>query len=625
MKKLFILAMAFGLAACATNEEPVVTPETSDAEANFLTIRIAAANGGTRADELPSTDNGDFVAGDPTTESKVSKVRFFFFYSNGTAAPVDAGGSTSFVDFTVPTDGFDTNGSDMPNTVESILTATVIISRNVDKATGKVSDMPDEVIAVLNPNTVVDALTGMVTRDAVVGKVGKYEEHEAGTFVMSSSVYAENTTGAVSLADKLYPTKETAEANPVTVYVERLVAKVDLSYGQATDSENNLTATKLAKEGDDNYYAFSTGVYNNNTGEQNDDDLIYVHFDRFAATATANESYLVKHVNAAWPNEANTSANLFKTPYQPWSMSQFVRSFWAYNPSATTEGFEIEYGTYEDIDNPFTYEASATNVIYLPENAGKGAGEAPEYADATTETPTQVIIAATLVDKSGNAIPLAEYAGNKITVSTLKAAYLNNLTTKPWYTKNDGTSYSEIDEDAIEIVTAGSLNPDLLDPSTEDAKEGGRYYVFVQLTETAADYTWYSEDPTELSDEKSEVEMDSDDVDALLKGLGHAKVWEGGKTYYYFDIRHLATPTFSGDLEGDALATAKKNATGYYGVVRNHAYQTKITKLVGLGTPVYDPTEKIIPEVPEEDEMFLAAEIKILAWRIVNQDVELTW
>ena len=60
--------------------------------------------------------------------------------------------------------------------------------------------------------------------------------------------------------------------------------------------------------------------------------------------------------------------------------------------------------------------------------------------------------------------------------------------------------------------------------------------------------------------------------------------------------------------------------------MRNHIYDANITKLTGLGTPVYNPDEIIYPEKPiDDEETFIAAQINILSWRIVKNDVELDW
>ena len=87
-----------------------------------------------------------------------------------------------------------------------------------------------------------------------------------------------------------------------------------------------------------------------------------------------------------------------------------------------------------------------------------------------------------------------------------------------------------------------------------------------------------------------------------------ADIRVNGKTYYYVPIRHLG-----------AAATNP----AYYGVVRNHYYQINLQSLKGFGSSVYNPDREIIPVIPAEETSFLAAQINVLQWRVVSQDVNL--
>jgi hypothetical protein len=79
-------------------------------------------------------------------------------------------------------------------------------------------------------------------------------------------------------------------------------------------------------------------------------------------------------------------------------------------------------------------------------------------------------------------------------------------------------------------------------------------------------------------------------------------------TYYWTDIKHLGAA----------------NKTGEFGVVRNHAYKVNITDIKGYGTPVYDGTTGfIVPDKPEDIKTYVAAEIRILSWRLVENDYPL--
>ena len=87
-----------------------------------------------------------------------------------------------------------------------------------------------------------------------------------------------------------------------------------------------------------------------------------------------------------------------------------------------------------------------------------------------------------------------------------------------------------------------------------------------------------------------------------------AQIRTEGRVYYYTPIRHLA---------------ATDTKLGYYGVVRNHSYKINLQAVSGFGTPVYDPEKVIDPTLPEEKDIFLAARINVLSWRVVKSNVNL--
>ena len=87
-----------------------------------------------------------------------------------------------------------------------------------------------------------------------------------------------------------------------------------------------------------------------------------------------------------------------------------------------------------------------------------------------------------------------------------------------------------------------------------------------------------------------------------------ALVYKEGMTYYYTDIKHLGTA--DSDTE--------------FGVVRNHVYKVNISAISGYGTPYYEGNiEYIKPEKPVDVTSYVAAEVKILSWRVVAGNYEL--
>ena len=612
MKKLIYLAMAFGLVACQAEKVDVNGGLEGKVETNFLSINIMAANGGgTRAnyDSQSGYEDGN------DDESQVDEILIYFFDNKGAGAPVDANGSTSVKNMTIGADA----GNDAPN-VEHKLTATVVLQRTVDRNTGTIVDLPTEAIVVVNPNGKVKALgtDALVSKKALLDCIDDLGDAEAGKFIMSSTVYEDKGEKqiAVSLEGHLAPTTEAAIKNPVKVYVERVVAKVALGLKENLADGDNLIDTKV---------------------EYGNGKKIYVRFEGWNVTATADKSRLIKEINPAWPNSFTDANNLFKTAYEPWNYANFYRSFWAVNPADV----QLQYGPYRtttkvhnpgEITNANGNPANANGVFgpgaklftYLQENAGKELGTlSNNYAEAANAAPSQVIIAGTLVNSDGDPIELVEYADKKFDYADLDRLFLSYLQPRYWHNDPESSDgFKQIGKEDIEFETAWSSG------DADGEPDSPRYHVYAKLTEAAAGYTWYKENPKGADgtvDNSKKVE--ADDVIAALKALGHAKVWKSGMTYYFLDIRHLASPEIEGltpDKDGYKVADAAK-VPGFYGVVRNHVYKTTINSLFGLGTPVYDPDEVIIPQIPKDEEVYLAAEINILSWRIVDHGYDLNW
>ena len=88
----------------------------------------------------------------------------------------------------------------------------------------------------------------------------------------------------------------------------------------------------------------------------------------------------------------------------------------------------------------------------------------------------------------------------------------------------------------------------------------------------------------------------------LLANVVPALLYTNGMTYYFTDIKHLGNT---------------------YGVVRNHLYDININSITGYGTPVSSDNVIDNPQMPEEYFTYVAAEINILPWRVVSNDIDL--
>ena len=562
-----MLMAAAAFVGCSNDDEIAGSNGTSgETETNYLSVNIVPTSGATRAAGDKYDEGGDKYEDGLTTENTVDMVRFYFFDARGNASKIKYTGE-SYYDWEKPEVG----GENHPETVEKLLAATIVIQSTVSNDADEddnVNLLPVSIIAILNPTAEILALTNPTVdelNEVVEDYAAEANKEKDAKFVMSNSIYALNSEKmeAVSVEGHVYSTKEAAEENPVQIYVERTVAKVRMQIGlEEVDKE----------EADD--MDETTPIYE--TGEEG----IYVKFLGWNVTATMPQAYLMKAINPTW--------NMSFT----WNVSDYHRSFWAGIPAE----MESQYGDFYDAK---LFDFGTKNYTYTQENAQENTKTGVVGAAAATTAPTQVILAAQLVNKSGKPLTVVEYAGLKVTEEAAIAALADaaNVYKK---TQDGGKDvYTKITPEDVKLATA-------MTAGAADQNKAGRYFVYIQMDkETFADGNWCIGKA-----ENTQPAASVEEINAELVKAGRAKVWSEGYTYYYFDIRHLAT---------------SEEAPGYYGVVRNHIYDATVKTLQGLGTPVYDPEEVIYPEHPEKEDTFVGAQINILSWHIVNNNVDLVW
>ena len=308
------------------------------------------------------------------------------------------------------------------------------------------------------------------------------------------------------------------------------------------------------------------GLYN--TGATYNGAPVYAQVLGWGVTNNTKECNLIKSINPAW---------VTTVPFTGWNKAENFRSYWATTTAAPAHNL-----TFNDLKD---HNGEAD---YYFENTKPSADANSVVAGEGNQTP-QLLVAAQLVDKDGKAITLGEWYGVQYTIEDLKTVMINTVTSKLFKklvtTEGEGetqttkTTYISIDKNDVVFEQMPSTTAD------------NRYEVVVK-TKSGVDY--YNAAGTKLSDE---------DAQDILDGISPAKMWTEGYTYYYTDIKHYGSTT---------------------GIVRNHWYEINLKTITGLGTPVYNPELVIIPEIPEEDDAaYLAAQINILSWALVSQDVNL--
>ena len=542
-------------AACANDEMPGGNnlPQGNGEQA-FIAVRLAAPNAMTRAFQDGKNE-----------ENAVTTARFYFFNNEGTAVTVD--NSVNYKDVTT-TFSDATSPADESGNVEEISNAVLVLEN--------ATVWPEKMVVVLNPPTELNASKSLSDLRAAADD---YASEESGKFVMSNAVYATSSgtqVDAVDLAGYITNNKDAAEGNPVTVYVERVLARVDVAC--TSSLETDKTDGTGTQQNEINGYS----------GENGTNEIQAVIKGWTLANRNA-ESHLLKSLST-WGN--NTSITVSENPATSWTFANWNdatnhRSYWAHTDDVTAT--KLENDSYDDIlkDN-----STFAETAYCQENTGDG---------AATEL---VAIAELQVD--GQKTDIAKYAGQYWTVDNLLAQFANQiLAGKIYYKAASG-----------EPTTATALPAGALKLRPRNSNETSTVAAYEAVLDLKAAYqTGY----TFYSDADGSDELQLTEVQGILNDY-KALYWHEGKTYYHTTIKHTLN-----NLTKD-------------GVVRNHLYQVNLTGVTGLGTPIPgtssddegddpgddDPDDKPInPEDPKDENSYLAAEINILSWNVIDQNVEL--
>ena len=283
-----------------------------------------------------------------------------------------------------------------------------------------------------------------------------------------------------------------------------------------------------------------------------------------------NEYYnsrLVKDIDPTW-----TGAIGF-----PWNNQAYYRSYWAVTPERAFPE-----------DNMVSYNSLGKKL----EKAGQ---LQPYYCGENTlaDDKTEVVLKAQFVKDGGSNVEVATWmAHSYLGEKNLRTVVANSLANQIYY-KESG-EYKSITPDDLKVVEADEFNP-----NTE--AELKAYHVFFQLSDDNTK-DWYL-----YSAETGFVYNTNENINVVLGGVEPALLYKGGQAYYHTTIKHLGAP----ETETE------------FGVVRNHSYVVNVTKIEGFGTPVFDLNTKFEPETPEDFKTFVAADVRILSWRLVDPGYEI--
>ncbi|MBR7170670.1 MAG: Mfa1 family fimbria major subunit [Prevotella sp.] len=572
LRNYFFGALAcLALASCSSDDDAIDSGQNGQAgEQGYVAVKLVMP--GSQTSAWDNTDNGVNYTSGTDDETAVKDITFFIYGSDGNQVqtPITythSSGSTykpsdtSLGDITYPSTG---STPSTPGTIDKFTDITILLK---DKTASQIA-------VVINWPYDASVVKGELTLTQLIDKTGNLNGcGTGGQFVMSNSVYLDNSKKpvyATPIAGHVYYHADLANAealakdNPVKIPVERVLARVDFGY------ESPISYTDNDK---------ITVTYYDGTEQKTKDITIKPYITGWWLHNTANDSYLVKHI----------SDYSWGTTWTNWNDQTNMRSYWA-NMLSTTH-------------KTYSYGAANMNNKYCYENT-----------DATSHT--TLMVAATLMQKTAESpetwsqLDLVQYLNynflTKADFMTYIVGYLKDL----GYTKDDG---SVIDPNCFTFIYNDNKNTTTLDYDWQ-TKLGIASGVTLKKNGEAA----------------TQTTLESDVI--------IFKYYNKGQTYYFKKIQH------NPDVEDTK-----------YGIVRNHLYKVTITGITGLGTPVPnpedtpptpptdptpdptpdptwptdptptdpDPDQPLDPETPTNDHSAIAAQIMILKYRVVEQNIGL--
>lgn len=497
-------------------------------------------------------------------ESKIELIRFYFYNTDDSPYIMKNSPGTTAAGTKANWLEATTSkdGEDNDKTIEQITKSILVIN-------GETAAAPAKVVAIVNPGTLTTATlgSGSVELDKLRSTLEDTnfkngQGASAADFVMSNSVYAKDGNSVCETSISGHVTNSSSDAED---------HPVDIYVERVVAKVRASLNTTAFETGD--AIKWGTGKYGINVGTYNSTN-VYAVIDGWGVADENGKAKLEKQITPTW-----TDTDLGITT---WSTVDYKRSFWETSVAFAGTTPLVNHTFKDYISNTIT---TTPSYLYTLPNTPTAA-----ITKKYDNNLTKFLVVAHLMYQDGATWKNAEichykgidYLGVdnlKTQIATECGYYVQSATTPGTYTKIT----------PADITFAKSTSTSAKDyevvPTLKDVTK--TYYVKTGTTFTTKTAAVIN---TELAKSPAQVRTE-------------------GKVYYFIPIKHL----------GSAGKLAE------YGIVRNHLYNITLDKIVGFGTPVYNPDEIIDPTVPVDENTYLAARINVLQWRVVKQNVDLDY
>lgn len=533
-KILFLPILAtLMLAGCSTDDDLTTGGNENEGKTGYIAVNIVQPK--TIMGRAVTED--DFEDGNDT--ENYAQTGLFFIFDNSGNKVGDAQ--------TLALTGSGTNP--INPAVERIYNAVLVVDgKKVEPEEGL------QIVCVLNAPS---GLTDATTLSALKKKVDNYDAHTEGTFIMTNSVYKDGDKeilGATVDENNIAQSADKALANPVQIYVERVVAKIR---------------------------AKSDGEFNNQGAEinmGNDTKQLKINITGIEIANIARTSYLFKNIaniDYTWAWDVNNRRSYWETV--PTSLKYDNQS---YN-QIKEDGFDIK---------------NVNLTQYIQPN--------------TSTTKTAVLVTAELQDMEGKPYDFVYLRGGYFTPNDA-LTLIAERAAKEGYWKKTGDNpvkYSQLSSEDFEWEDIHD-NPLLTWLKS--------YEVVAKVKSNITNLYKYNKEEDKYVELNGVTEINNWLAGTATDHPYVARYYKDGKCYYFVNIDQTSV---ANSMFAEGLTSYEAHT--YDGVVRNHIYNLTLNSIKGIGTPVFDPTDVIIPERPDDENLYyLAAQINVLKWRLVNQTV----
>ena len=574
LSKYLIGTLACALVAgCANEDTPAVDNGTQAQEgSSYMAVNLVMS---TDAASRAVTDGGFENGSVDESAVDVTKSVFLFYDNNGNYL---TSGNISTSDSDVEENKYlklTVQGQDGENEIERNSNAVIVL--------GPTTTQPTQVLAVLNGSS--STLVGMSLTEAMTQIASNGIGTAKGDFIMTNSTYIDGSNKIVTATAISGKTKEVGEEgaaaaidaakkDPVKIYVERIAAKLTVK-SSVTNNEKDLS------EGN---------VLNNKPANMK------VVIDGWCANAINTSSYYIKNLDESW---------LTTAPFTDWKGT--YRTFWAkdanYKGSGTADAETSSGDTYKGLTY-YSWKEASTAVdkpIYLHENTIDNTYAKVEGGDNVNVTTALIKAHIEYENDEGKYVASNIYKHNGIyyTEQGLKDVIVTSSKDYYWFYTKDGSKYRD-------PLKAENITFEFEHPETSTTPGD----VTVDITKITAPTIEGVTNIILVEGVTSETKVEDATVIAELKKSGYMNNligYKNGACYYQIPIEHLSSTSNN----------------EFYGVVRNHSYVLTISDITGIGGAVYDDGEKL-PIIPgKEKNYYMAAQLYILAWQVVEQSAVL--